>query len=103
MKCFPRWEMLSVGVPCFTKTCDKKMQARSSASMSQKVGMNSAILVRCHTTTRIISCPSDRGSPSIKSIEIESQGRSPIGRNQCGPKGLCWRDLLHLQTEHKWM
>src|SRR5882724_1403805 len=88
MKCFPQSEMMLVGVPCFTKTCDKKMRARSSASMSWKVGMNSAILVRQHTTTRIILCPSDRGSPSIKSIEIESQGHSPIGRNRCGPKGL---------------
>src|SRR5882724_5506954 len=82
MKCFPQSETMSVGVPCFAKTCDKNIRARSSASMSRKVGMNRAILVRWHTTTKIVSCPSDRGSPSMKSIEIESQGHSLIGRNQ---------------------
>src|SRR5882724_1225931 len=103
MKCLPQLETMSVRVPCFAKTCDKKIQARSSTSISQKVGMNSAILVRQHTTTRIVSCPLDKGSPSMKSIEIESQGLSLIGRNQCKPKGLLWRDLLQLQTEHEWI
>src|SRR5882724_4743103 len=70
--------MMLVGVPCFAKTCDKKIQARSSASILQKVGMNSAILVRWHTTTRIVSRPSDKGSPSMKYIEIESQGCLPM-------------------------
>src|SRR5882672_2865176 len=31
--------------------------------MSRKVGINNAILVRWHTTTRMVSCPSDKGSP----------------------------------------
>jgi len=53
---------------------DRNMQARSWASMLQKVGMNSAILVRRHTTTKIVSWPSERGSPLIKSMEIESHG-----------------------------
>src|SRR5882724_6298066 len=48
--------------------------------------MNSAILVRQHTTTRIMSCPLDKGSPSMKSIKIESQGCFPIRRNLWGPK-----------------
>ena len=69
MKCLPWSEMMSLGVPCLAKTCDKKIHARSCASISQKVGMNSAILVRWHTTTNIVSCPSEMGSPSIKSID----------------------------------
>src|SRR5882724_6910491 len=72
MKCLPRSETMSVGVPCFAKTCDKNTRARCSASISQKVGMNRAISVRWHTTTKIVSCLSDKGNPSIKSIEIES-------------------------------
>ena len=40
------------------------------------------------TTTRIISCLSDKGSPSMKSIKIESQGLSLIRRKQWGLKGL---------------
>jgi len=64
-------ETVLIGSHVFAKTCDKKIQARSSASMSRKVGMNRAILVRWHTTTKIVSCPFDRGSPSMKSIEIE--------------------------------
>ena len=48
MKCLPWSEMMSVGVPCLAKMWDRKMQARSLASISQKVGMNSAILVHYH-------------------------------------------------------
>src|SRR5882724_380570 len=88
MKCLPQSETMSVRVPCFAKTCDKKIQARSSASMSRKEGMNRAILVRQHTTTKIVSCPSNRGSPSMKSIEIESPRLFPDWEETMRAKGL---------------
>ena len=52
----------------------------SLESIFENVGMNSAILVKQSRMTRIISWLSDKGSPLMKSIEIESQGCLPIGR-----------------------
>jgi hypothetical protein len=44
------------------------------------VGMNKAILVSLQTTTRMVSKDPERGSWSMKSIEILDQGRFSMGR-----------------------
>jgi hypothetical protein len=88
VKSFPQSEMISLGVPCLANTYRKKSMGTSPESMSENVGMKSAIFVSQWTITRIMSWPSDRGNPSMKSIEIESHGYSPMGKNRRGPKGL---------------
>src|SRR6266481_5515786 len=103
IKCFPLSDTMLEGVPCLEKTCTRKIMAKSSASMSWKVGMNNAIFVRRQTMTRIVLWLSDSGRPSMKSIEIESQGREVTGRNQWGPNSLWWTNLLRQQVEHECM
>src|SRR6266481_3547219 len=101
IKCFPRSDTMLEGVPCLEKMCTRKIMAKSSASMSQKVGMNNAIFMRQQMMTRIVSWLSDSGMPSMKSIEIESQVREVTGRNQWGLNGLWWTNLLQQQVEHE--
>src|SRR5215471_18217235 len=84
-KCLPRSETMSEGVPCFEKTCRRNSIAISSAVASLCVGMNNTIFDNRHTTTRIVSKSLDGGKPSIKSMEMESQGRLGTGRNFSGP------------------
>jgi len=60
----------------------------SFASHSSVVGMNTACFERRSTTTRMDVNPLDAGKCSIKSIEIESQGRDGIGSCLRSPYGL---------------
>ena len=50
--------------------------------------VNKACLVKQSTTTRIAVNPSESGSCSMKSMEMESQGQSGIGSCQRRPYGL---------------
>lgn len=82
-KCLPLSETMSVGMPCFGKTCIVKILASWGALSSACIGMNRAILVRQSTMTSIMLL--DSGSHSMKSIEIELHGRSGMGKNCSGP------------------
>jgi len=91
---------MSVGVPCFAKTVKKDVK-RSSASISRKVGMNSASWSAGIQPPDCIM-PCDKGSPSIKSIEIESMVHSPIGGNDAG-KWLVMEGLAVATDAQEWM
>ena len=84
-KCFPLSETMSAGVPCLVKMFCKKIFASCGASMSDLVGMKWAILVSRSTTTNIVSNPSETGNHSMKSMEMDDQGLSGIGRKRSGP------------------
>jgi len=60
-----------------------KRRASSAEVMVSWVGMNMACFDSRSTITRMVSKPEEEGSFSMKSIEIEFQGRSGIGS--------CWR------------
>ena len=75
----PRSEVTCDGVPCLEKTWRMKSLANSGESMVSWVGMKILCLLRRSTTTRMAVNPSDLGSCSMKSMEMESQGRSGIG------------------------
>src|SRR5258708_8579441 len=53
--------------------------ASSRESMESWVGMKRDCFVRRSTITNIAMCPSDAGSCSIKSIEMDSHGHGGIG------------------------
>ena len=63
----------------------RKIFASCGASMSDLVGMKWAILVSRSTTTYIVSNPSETGNNLIKSMDMEDQGLSGIGRKRSGP------------------
>src|SRR5258708_477754 len=67
------------GVPCFENTWVRNIQATWGASTMSWVGMNSDCLVSLSMITRIAVNPSNMGSCSMKSIEINSQGWAGIG------------------------
>src|SRR5215469_2419865 len=84
-KCLPRSDTISDGAPCLENTCRRKRRATPSVSTFLCVGMKSPIFISWHTTTKIVSKPSEGGKPSIKSMEMDDQGRSGMGRNRRGP------------------
>src|SRR5215471_1248669 len=84
-KCLPRSDTMSDGAPCLENTWRRKRRATPSVSTFLCVGMKSAIFVSRHTTTKIASKPSERGKPSMKSMEMDDQGCSGMGRNRRGP------------------
>ena len=65
--------------------------------MESWVGMKRDCFVRQSTITNIAVCPSDAGSCSIKSIEMDSHGRGGIGSCLRKPYGLC---LFALECAH---
>ena len=84
-KCFPLSETMSAGVPCLVKMFCRKIFASCGASMWDLMGMKWAILVSRSTTTRIVSKPLETGNHLIKSMDMEDQGLSGIGRKRSGP------------------
>src|SRR5258708_6361179 len=81
-------EVMWPGVPCFENTWVRNIWASWGASTVSWVGMNSDCLVSLSTITRIAVNPSDMGSCSMKSIEIDSQGWAGIGSCLRSPYGL---------------
>ena len=67
------------GTPCFEKMWITKRRASSAEVMVSWVGMNMACFDRQSTITRMVLKPEEKGSFSMKSIEIEFHGRSRIG------------------------
>src|SRR5258708_9177607 len=65
--------------------------------MESWVGMKRDCFVRRSTITNIAMCPSDAGSCSIKSIEMDSHGHGGIGSCLRKPYGLC---LFALERAH---
>ena len=53
--------------------------------MLDLVGMKWAILVSWSTTTDIVSNPLETGNHSIKSMDMEDQGLSGLGRKRSRP------------------
>ena len=75
----PRSEVTCDGTPCLENTWSTNNLARIGAVMVSTVGMNRDCLVRRSTMTRIVSNPDERGSFSMKSMDMEFHGRSGIG------------------------
>ena len=76
----PRSDVTWVGIPCFEKMCMRNNRATSSEVTVSVVGMKAACFVNLSTITNMAVCFPDFGSCSMKSMEMESHGRSGIGR-----------------------
>src|SRR5882672_5335920 len=94
----PRSEVTWLGTPCFENTWVTKSLASSGALNLSSVGMKIACFERRSTTTRIAVKTEDGGSCSMKSIEIECQGRSGIGSCLSRPYGRCRGALTREQV-----
>src|SRR6266436_3356652 len=93
----PRSEVTWPRVLCFENTWVRNSLASWGASTVSWVGMNSDCLVSLSTITRITVNPSDVGSCSMKSIEIDSQGWAGIGSCLRSPYGLWCGTLVCAQ------
>ena len=71
----PQSEVTCDGTPCFENTWSTNSFASIRAVMVLTVRMNNDCLVKRSTMTRIVSNPEDRGSFSMKSMEMEFHGR----------------------------
>src|SRR5258708_2254671 len=70
----PWLEVTWDGIPCFENTWVRNSWVSSRELMESWVGMKRDCLVRWLTITNIAVCPSDVGSCSMKSIEMDSHG-----------------------------
>src|SRR5258708_39368127 len=93
----PQSEVMWDGMPCFKNMWVRNSWASSGESMESWVGMKRDCLVRQSTITNIAMCPSDAGSCSIKSIEMDSHGHGGIGSCLRKPYSLC--QCKHLNSE----
>ena len=75
----PRLEVMCEGTPCLEKTWRTNSLASMGDVMVSTVGIKIDCLVRRSMMTSIVSEPSDIGSFSMKSMDIEFQGLSGIG------------------------
>src|SRR5467141_1339693 len=75
-----------------------KSLASSGVLTLSSVGIKIACFERQSTTTRIAVKADDSGSCSMKSIEIECQGRSGIGSCLSRPYGRCRGALTQEQV-----
>ena len=75
----PRSDVTCSGTPCFENTCIINIIARSSEVQWMVVGMKMPCLENRSTITKMESQPEEVGRVSIKSIDIEFQGRLGIG------------------------
>src|SRR6266436_5322332 len=91
------------GVPCFENMWVRNIQASWGASTMSWVGMNSDCLVSLSMITRIAVNPSNVGSCSMKSIEINSQGWAGIGSCLRSLYGLWHGTLVHAQLVQDFM
>ena len=78
-----RSDVMCDGAPCFEKTCERNKWESSGEVMELCVGRE--CLVSWLATTRMDEKPSDSGSCSMKSIEMESHGRVGIGNCLSNP------------------
>ena len=72
-------EVTCNGTLCLEKTWSTNSWASMGAMMVLTVRKNMDCLVSRSTMTRMVSCLEDRGSFSMKSMEMESQGNSGMG------------------------
>src|SRR5258707_7851269 len=99
----PWSEVTWPGALCFKNMWVRNSWASWGVSTVSWVGMNSDCLVSLSTITRIAVNPSDMGSCSMKSIEIDSQGWLGIGSCLRRLQGL-WRiTLVRAQLVHDLM
>jgi len=75
----PQLDVTWLGAPCFEKTYLMNSSTSMTVLINLTVRMNITCLVSWSTTTRISVWPSDGGNCSMKSIEMDSQGRGGIG------------------------
>ena len=75
----PQLDVTCEGTPCLEKTWMMKSLASLVEVMVLCVGMKMLCFDSRSTMTRMVSKPEDRGSFSMKSMEMEFQGRSVIG------------------------
>ena len=85
MKRGPRSEMMSQGSPCFANIWVIKWFAKSSALSVVLLGTNIPPFVSWHAVTIIASLPSELGSSTIWSMDMEDQGLSPMGSGLSSP------------------
>src|SRR5580765_6077677 len=84
----PRSEVASDGIPCLEKTWITNNSASCAEVIVSKVGIKMPCLDIRSMMTKIEVKPAERGRCSIKSIEIEDQGREGIGSCLRRPYGL---------------
>ena len=75
----PRLDVTWEGTPCLEKTWMTKSLASLAEVMVSYVGMKMLCFDSQSTMTKMVSKLEDRGSFSMKSMEMEFQGRSGIG------------------------
>src|SRR6516225_8229943 len=94
VKILSRSDTMSDGKPWSRQMFQRKRRAISGASAVVLVGEKCAILEKRSTTTRMASLPEgETGRPTMKSMEMDSQGREGTGRETRWPCGL-WRGAL---------
>ena len=74
----PQLDVTCEGTPCLEKTSMMKSLASSAAVMVSCVGMKMLCFDSQSTMTSMVLKPEDRGSSSMKSMEMEFQGCSGI-------------------------
>ena len=72
-------EVICDGTPCLEKTWSTNSLVSSGALIISTVGMKMDYLVSRSTMTRMVSKPENRGSFSMKSMEMEFHGHSGTG------------------------
>ena len=75
----PRSEVTCKGTPCLEKTWNTNSLASSGTSIVSTVGMKMSCLVSQSMITRMVLKPEDRGSFSMKSMEMEFHRCSETG------------------------
>ena len=75
----PRLEVTCLGTPCLENTCIMNNVARSSDVQWMVIGMKIPCFESRSTITRIELQPEEVRRVSMKSMEMEFQGRSGIG------------------------
>ena len=75
----PRSEVTCNGTLCFEKMWRMNSWANIGAVMVSTIRTNMDCLVSRSTMTRMVLYPEDRGSFSMKSMEMEFQGNSGTG------------------------
>ena len=81
----PQSDVTCEGTPCLEKAWMMKSLASSAEVMVSCVRMKMLCFNSQSTMTRMVSKPEDRGSFSMKSMEMEFQGHSGIGSCFRGP------------------
>ena len=96
----PLSEVMCEGTPCLEKMWRTNSLASIGAVIVSIVRMKIDCLESQLTITRMVSYPEDRGSFSMKSMEMEFQGHSGTGSCLRSLYGQCLCGFEHIQVVH---